>query len=128
MKDQRIYLRHIAEAISDIEDYTESGKEAFLGSRMQQDAVIRKLEVIGETAKHMSASLKDCKPGIPWREISRMSDKLAHEYLGVNLETVWVLVERDLPLLRKAVEELLELQDDLLHFYGIENKGPQLPG
>ena len=70
----------------------------------------------------MSASLKERKPGVPWREISRMSDKLTHEYLGVNLEAVWVLVERDLPLLRKAVEELLELQDDLFHFYGIDNK------
>jgi hypothetical protein len=39
----------------------------------------------------------------------------------VNLEAIWVLLERDLPLLRKAVEELLA-QDDLFHFYGIENK------
>ena len=48
MKDERIYLRHIVEAIEDIEKYTASGYAAFMCERMRQDAVIRKLEVIGE--------------------------------------------------------------------------------
>jgi uncharacterized protein with HEPN domain len=44
VKDDRIYLNHILEAIEDIEHYTASGYEAFVRERMQQDAVIRKLE------------------------------------------------------------------------------------
>jgi uncharacterized protein with HEPN domain len=108
LKDQQVYLRHIAEAVMDIEQYTAEGKEAFIQSRMQQDAVIRKLEVIGEAAKHLSGGIKELRPGIPWREISRLADKMIHEYLGVNLETVWVLVQRNLPELKKAVEQLLE--------------------
>ena len=51
MKDDWIYLRHIAESIEDIERYTAAGRGAFLADRMQQDAVIRKLEVIGEAVR-----------------------------------------------------------------------------
>jgi uncharacterized protein with HEPN domain len=110
VKDQRIYLKHISEAIEDIGQYTAAGKGTFLESRMRQDAVIRKLEVIGEAAKHLSLGIKESRPDVPWREISRIADKMLHEYLGVNLETVWILVERDLPVLRKTVEEMFEGQ------------------
>jgi uncharacterized protein with HEPN domain len=110
VKDQSIYLTHIADAIEDIGRYTAWGKKTFLENRMQQDAVIRKLEVIGEAAKHLSSGVKESRSDISWREISRLADKMLHEYLGVNLETVWVLVERDLPALKKAVEELLALR------------------
>jgi uncharacterized protein with HEPN domain len=108
LKDNRIYLIHIAEAIGEIERYSASGREAFLENRMEQDAVIRKLEVIGEAAKHLPARIKELRSEIPWREIAAMSDKMMHEYLGVNLELVWAVVDRNLLGLKRAVEELLE--------------------
>ncbi len=107
MKDHRIYLHHIIEAIEDIERYTASGYDAFMSGRMQQDAVIRKLEAIGEAAKHLSPAWKAMRTDIQWREISAMSDKLIQEYFGVNLEIVWATVEKDLPKLKKAAYELL---------------------
>lgn len=107
MKDDRIYLRHIAEAIEDIERYTAAGRGAFLADRMQQDAVIRKLEVIGEAVKQLSAHAKSTRAEIQWREIAGMRDKMIHEYFGVNLEIVWAVVERNMPLLKQAVAELL---------------------
>jgi len=72
-----------------------------------QDAVIRKLEVIGETVKQLSAHAKGTRAEIPWREIAGMREKMIHEYFGVNLEIVWAVVERNLPLLQQAVAELL---------------------
>ena len=107
MKDDRIYLKHILEAIEDIERYTASGYEAFVRERMQQDAVIRKLEVIGEAVKQLSAATKAARSGIQWREIAAMRDKMIHEYFGVNLEIVWAAVEHNLPELKHAVGELL---------------------
>ena len=107
MKDDRIYLNHILEAIEDIERYTASGYEAFIRERMQQDAVIRKLEVIGEAVKHLSAAAKIARSDIQWREIAAMRDKMIHEYFGVNLEIVWVAVEQNLPELKHAAETLL---------------------
>lgn len=108
MKDEQIYLRHISEAIEDIERYTAAGCAAFLADRMQQDAVIRKLEVIGEASKQLPARTKAARTDIPWREIAGMRDKMIHEYFGVNLHMVWAVVENNLPELKRAVEELLE--------------------
>ena len=54
MKDDRVYLGHIRDAIHDIDQYTEGGRDSFMGDRMQQDAVIRKFEIIGEAVKHLS--------------------------------------------------------------------------
>ena len=107
MKDDRIYLNHVLEAIEDIERYTAAGYEAFVRERMQQDAVIRKLEVIGEAVKQLPAATKAARPEIPWREIAAMRDKMIHEYFGVNLEIVWAAVERNLPELKRAAEKLL---------------------
>ena len=107
MKDPRIYLRHIVEAIEDIENYTSPGRAAFMCERMRQDAVIRKLEVIGEAVKHLSPSSKAARADIQWREFAAMGDKMIHEYLGVNLEIVWVTVNQNLPELKQAAEEIL---------------------
>lgn len=107
MKDDRIYLRHIVEAIEDIEKYTTSGYAAFMCERMQQDAVIRKLEVIGEAVKQLSPATKATRVDIQWREIAAVRDKMIHEYFGVNLEIVWTAVEHNLPELKQAAEEIL---------------------
>jgi uncharacterized protein with HEPN domain len=108
LKDDWVYLKHIAEAIDDIENYTSAGFDVFMQDRMQQDAVIRKLEIIGEATKQLSAGLRNAKPNVPWREIAGMRDKMIHEYFGVNLEMVWGVVEQNLPQLKKAIRMLLE--------------------
>lgn len=107
MKDDRIYLRHIIEAIEDIEDYTSGGYGAFLRERIRQDAVIRKLEVIGEAVKHMSTAPKSMATGTRWREFGAISDKLIQEYFGVDLEIVWATVKQDLPGLKRDANDLL---------------------
>jgi uncharacterized protein with HEPN domain len=106
VKDDRVYLGHIRDAIHDIEQYTAGGRDAFMGDRMQQDAVIRKFEIIGEAVKHLSKDTTGRRPDIPWRRIAGMRDRLTHDYLGVDLALVWIAVERDLPNLRSAVESL----------------------
>ena len=99
MKNDGVYLRHIRDAIRDIEEYTAAGREAFLSDRMRQDAVIRKLEIIGEAVKRLSEDTKSRQPSIPWKQIAGMRDRLSHDYFGVDLDLVWRVVERDLPTL-----------------------------
>jgi uncharacterized protein with HEPN domain len=107
VKDDRVYLGHILDAIHDIEQYTAGGREAFMSDRMQQDAVIRKLEIIGEAVKRLSHQTTSRRPDIPWKRIAGMRDRLTHDYFGVDLTLVWTAVERDVPALRTAVEALL---------------------
>lgn len=74
---------------------------------MRQDAIIRKLEVIGEAVKKLSPGLKARRSEIPWAQIAGMRDRLTHAYFGVDLGLVWRVVERDLDLLAVAIEALL---------------------
>ena len=107
MKDERVYLGHIRDAINDIEQYTSAGRDAFMAERMRQDAVIRKLEIIGEAVKQLSNATKEGRPEVPWKQIAGMRDRLTHDYFGVDLALVWRVVERDLPALQAAVMALL---------------------
>ena len=103
MKEERVYLGHIQDAINDIEEYTSVGRDAFMAERIRQDAVIRKREIIGEAVKQLSDPTKERQPEIPWKQIAGMRDRLTHDYFGVDLALVWRVVERDLPVLKVAV-------------------------
>lgn len=107
MKDDRVYLEHIRDALSDVSTYTNVGREAFFHDRMRQDATLRKLQVIGQAVKNLSEDIKSRHPQIPWKQIAGMRDKVIHDYFGVNLEIVWAVIDKDLPELEIAVDALL---------------------
>jgi uncharacterized protein with HEPN domain len=107
VKDDRIYLQHIRDAISRIVSYTAGGRDAFLVSPQAQDAVIRQLEIIGEAVKHLSAELRQQHPDIPWKRIAGMRDEMIHEYFGVDLTIVWNVIEQHIPPLSQKVDSLL---------------------
>ncbi len=108
MKDNRVYLLHIRDAIQRVLSYISGGKKAFLSDPKTQDAVVRNLEVIGEAVKNLSDGFKAGHKNIPWRRIAGMRDKMIHEYFGVDLELVWDVAARELPNLKREIEGLLE--------------------
>lgn len=108
MKDNKVYLLNIVECIEKIEEYTKQGKEEFVKSSLIQDAVIRNLEIIGEATKNITFPLRKDYPEIPWREMAGLRDVLIHDYLGVDLKTVWNVVENELPKVKIKVKEILD--------------------
>jgi len=70
--------------------------------------LLRNFEIIGEAAKHLSESVKSRRPDIPWREIAGFRDVLIHNYMGINLRRVWNVIEKALPNLQLAIDELLK--------------------
>lgn len=108
MKDDRLYLFHVRDAIERIRQYTSAGREAFLEDKKTQDAVIYELIIVGEAVKQISIASTSSKPEIPWKLIAGMRDVLIHNYFGVQLNAVWEVVETDLDPLAAAVGELLE--------------------
>lgn len=107
VKNDTVYLGHIRDAVADIQQYASVDRASFISDRMRQDAVIRKLKIIGEAVKKLSDGAKQRAPEIPWKQIAGMRDRLTHDYFGVDLALVWTAVEQDLPRLNVAVERLL---------------------
>jgi uncharacterized protein with HEPN domain len=96
------------ESVEIAEEYTRSiSKDEFMKSMQVQDAVIRRLEIIGEAAKSIPNDFRRKHPDVPWSEIARMRDKLVHGYFGVDLQLTWDVVMKDLPDLREKVKNVL---------------------
>lgn len=108
-KDQGIFLQDIIESIDRIEEYTSNiSKQDFLGSPQLQDAVVRRLEIIGEAIKNLPLELRTKHPEVPWRAITGMRDMLIHQYFCVDLELTWNTVAHDLPSLKRAIQVILK--------------------
>ena len=106
-KDYLPYLNHILDSIKDIEAHIKSfSKKKFLSSVKTQDAVVRKLEIIGEATKHIPSNLRKKYPEIPWKQIAGMRDRLIHVYFDVDLDLVWKILKTDLPKLKKQIEKI----------------------
>ena len=105
-KDPVVYIRHIHDCILHIEAYVESGRAAFFNDHKTQDAVIRNLEVIGQALKDLGTErLSAEQPAVPWTQIAGARNVLAHQYLGVDLNLVWNIVDQNLPSLKTAIHE-----------------------
>ena len=109
MKDDKLYLIHIQACIERIEDYVGSGGEAaFMASTLIQDAVLRNLQIMSESTQRLSDTLKSAHPEIDWRQLAGFRNVLAHDYLSVEPERVWLVIEQDLPSLKRSVAAMLE--------------------
>lgn len=112
MKDDRLYLIHILERIARIENYVSGGKEIFLRSELVQDAALRNLQTLAESTQRLSEGVKAKRTDIDWRRIAGFRNVLVHDYLGVDVQYVWQIVEDELPTLKHAIEDILSHMDD----------------
>jgi uncharacterized protein with HEPN domain len=100
-----ILLREILEAIRLIGDYVDGVTfDEFSKDTQKQDAVIRRLEIIGEAVKSLPTEIRDRNPEVPWREIAGARDILVHEYFRVDLNLAWEMVHDDSYSRRRFVE------------------------
>ena len=102
------YLADILTAITEVEQFIAGMTfEQFEDDRKTINAVIRSLEVLGEATKHIPASFRNKYPDIPWSKMAGMRDVLIHDYMGVDLLTVWKVAKERLSEIKPLVENLV---------------------
>lgn len=77
---------------------------AFKADAMMQDAVVRRLFVVGEAAKGVSEIFRLKAPAIDWKNIARLRDKVGHHYWAVEADKIWEIVTGHIPFLRATLE------------------------
>lgn len=106
------YLKHILDAINDIEHSIQNlSKQKFVKNKDVKDATIRRIEIIGEAVKNISPELKKKYPEIEWKRIAGARDVMIHAYFNVDLDVVWDIVNRDIPILKTNLTKILRLED-----------------
>ncbi|MCR4418730.1 MAG: DUF86 domain-containing protein [Clostridia bacterium] len=108
-RDDTVYLQHITEAIEHIREYLAGvTKEEFLRKPVLQDAVVRRLEIIGEAGRNISEKLRAQWPEIPWTQIIALRNRIVHDYFNLDLDVVWEIVQEDLALLGEQVQTVIK--------------------
>jgi uncharacterized protein with HEPN domain len=108
-RDVQVYVADILESIRKIEEYTKGlSRDDFMANTQAQDAVLRRLEIIGEAVKGIGEDVRSKYPAVPWKEIAGMRDVLIHAYFGVKLERVWKVIEEDLLELNRKLTLIYE--------------------
>jgi len=103
------YLRHMLDETQYLMDQKKGmNKEQFLQDATLKRAFVRSIEIIGEASKKVPPDLKKRHPNVNWKTIAGMRDRLIHDYLAVDYEIVWDVVESKISALREDILMILE--------------------
>ena len=104
-----LYLDDILESIQKIESYIhEIAEQEFSSDQEKQDAVIRRLEIIGEVVKKIPDEVRSQYPKVPWRQIAGLRDIVIHEYFGVSPSLIYRTATSDLPTLKLTIQLMIK--------------------
>ncbi len=107
--DNFVWLKDIIDSIDLIDGYIANiTKEELFHSEEKQDAVVRRLEIIGEAIKNLPENFKAQYPHIAWKKAAGMRNIIVHEYFDVDVNITWNVLKQHLPELKKAIEKLIQ--------------------
>lgn len=108
MRDPAEQLYRIQNAIIKITEYAKKGRRKFNAEEEIQLSVIYYLQTISEAANTISNNFKGHHPEIPWKQLSDFQNLITHYYLEIDKDTLWHIIDSDLPTLEHKVNAALE--------------------
>lgn len=100
LKDMITFAKNVLLYKEDLDQLT------FESSGLNYDATVRNLELIGEAATHIPEHVRQQSPAIPWRMIIATRNQLIHGYLGIDNDTLWSIINDDVPELLKELNKI----------------------
>jgi len=107
VREWRFYLDDMIGFAEKAIAYTDGlDQERFVASGLNYDATVRNLELIGEAATNIPDAIRQKYPQIPWRLVVATRNKLIHGYLGIDNDTLWSIVQTDVPALLAELHKM----------------------
>jgi uncharacterized protein with HEPN domain len=107
VRDDQERLRDILEALERIEKYSVRGRAALESDDLLQTWVVHHPMIVGEACRALSADFRTKHPSEVWILAAGLRNVIVHQYFGIDLEIVWKVIERDLPVLKQMVQGIL---------------------
>lgn len=106
-REWRFYITDMIAFSENVMSYTDGfDLERFANSGITYDATLRNLELIGEAATHIPQEIREQYHQIPWRMIIATRNKLIHGYLGIDNDTLWSIIQTNVPELLNSLKEI----------------------
>jgi uncharacterized protein with HEPN domain len=107
-REAKLLLTDILEAISKIELYINGYTfDQFMDDSKTKDAVIRNFEIIGEAANRIPDDIKMKYPQVNWQRLRGFRNRIVHDYIGIDYEIVWNVIQLDLDILKIEIEAII---------------------
>jgi len=108
-REWRFYLDDMIGFAEKVIAYTDGFDQAgFVANGLNYDATVRNLELTGEAATHIPDVVRSANPQVPWRLIIATRNRLIHGYLGIDNDTLWSIIQDDIPALLLELQKLKE--------------------
>lgn len=107
VREWRFYLDDMIGFAEKVIAYTDGlDQEGFVASGLNYDATMRNLELIGEAATNIPDEIRQKYSHIPWRMMVATRNKLIHGYLGIDNDTLWSIIQGDVPTLLAQLRKM----------------------
>lgn len=106
-REWRFYLDDMIGFAEKVVAYTEGlDQVGFVASGLNYDATLRNLELIGEAATNIPDEVRKQYSQAPWRMMVATRNRLIHGYLGIDNDTLWSIIQDDVPVLLEQLQKI----------------------